>query len=285
MTLPSLAVRLAARSNTLATPSAGLAPSHVQANLMILPARYAPDFRLLCQRNPVPCPLLAESASPGSFDQLRWHIPVPFPERETDIDLRRDAPRYRIYTDGAYTGTETADVAFRWAPDHVGFLIGCSYSFEDALARAGLPARHSVQRRNVAMYRTRIPLAPAGVFAGAATWVVSMRPYRASDVLRVREVTRAFGLTHGEPVDWSWDALDRLGITDIANPEWGEPARTEDGEGLFGPAEDGFVPVFWGCGVTPQEAVMKARIEGTVMGHSPGHMIVLDLVDDDIRTD
>lgn len=109
MTVLSLAVRLAARSNTLTIPTAGLAPSHVQANLIILPARYVRDFRLLCQRNPVPCPLLAEPVSPGSINQLRWYIPAPSSSASTDIDLWRDAPRYRIYTDGACGETEPAD--------------------------------------------------------------------------------------------------------------------------------------------------------------------------------
>jgi uncharacterized protein YcsI (UPF0317 family) len=42
------------------------------------------------------------------------------------------------------------------------------------------------------------------------------------------------------------------------------------------------IPVFWGCGVTPQEAVMKAGLEGTIMAHAPGHMLVLDCHDWDI---
>lgn len=285
-TLPTgLSVRLAARSNTLTTPTAGLAPSHLQANLIVLPTRYASDFRLLCQRNPVPCPLLAESSSPGAYSTLTWHLPLPasHPSHTINIDLRRDAPKYRIYRDSVTTGDDPLDITSLWdETDHTAFLVGCSYSFENALSEAGLPPRYAVQGRNVAMYRTKIPLAPAGVFT-RATWVVSMRPYRAGDVERVREVTRGFGRTHGEPVDWGWEAVERLGIEDITRPEWGEAARTEDGEGVFDRAEEGWVPVFWGCGVTPQEAVMKAGLKGTVLAHSPGHMVVLDLLDGEVK--
>ncbi|KAK1751031.1 hypothetical protein QBC47DRAFT_392104 [Echria macrotheca] len=277
------AVRLAARTGSLTTQTAGLAPSHLQANLIVLPKPYAPSFRLLCQRNPVPCPLLAESSTPGSFSTLQSHLirdGTPLPVAR-DIDLRLDAPKYLVYRDGTVSH-ETEDISSLWTDEHVGFLIGCSYSFEGALAEAGLMPRHVAQRRNVAMYRTTIPLCPAGVFTGS-TYVVSMRPYRPEEVDRVREITRAFGETHGEPIAWGWDALEKLGIRDIGAPEWGEPARTADGTGVFGKESDeGYVPVFWGCGVTPQEAVMKAGLEGVVMGHKPGHMIVLDLRDHEV---
>ena len=42
------------------------------------------------------------------------------------------------------------------------------------------------------------------------------------------------------------------------------------------------MPVFWGCGVTPQLAVMSANSKGVVMGHAPGHMIVLDVKEEDV---
>ncbi|KAK0643169.1 DUF1445 domain-containing protein [Cercophora newfieldiana] len=287
MTIPTLlqtglATRLASRTQTLTSQTSGLAPSHLQANLIVLPQRYASDFRLLCQRNPVPCPLLAESSTPGSFTTLTSHlrrtpssVPIPL---ASDIDLRHDAPKYLIYRDGK-VANEVTDLASHWEADHVGFLIGCSYSFEDALASAGLPPRHTVQGRNVPMYRTKLPLCPAGVFTGG-TYVVSMRPYRIEDVERVREVTRRYVATHGEPIAWGWDGARRLGIEDIRRPEWGDVSLTEDGKAEFAEGlEEGVVPVFWGCGVTPQEAVMRAGLDGTVMGHAPGHMIVLDVKD------
>jgi uncharacterized protein YcsI (UPF0317 family) len=44
--------------------TSGLADEHVQGNVVILPAQWAADFLLFCQRNPKPCPLLAVLA-PG----------------------------------------------------------------------------------------------------------------------------------------------------------------------------------------------------------------------------
>ncbi|KAK0614389.1 hypothetical protein B0T14DRAFT_606690 [Immersiella caudata] len=280
-----LATRLASRSQTLTSKTSGLAPSHLQANLIVLPARYAPSFRLLCQRNPVPCPLLAESSSPGSFSSLTSFLrPTPTSKPVNlakDIDLRHDAPKYIIYRDGKPV-EEVADLSAHWGPDHVGFLIGCSYSFEEALASAGLPPRHIVQGRNVPMYRTKLPLCPAGVFTGG-TYVVSMWPYRAEDVEKVREVTRRYVATHGEPIAWGWEEVRRLGIEDVSRPEWGDAPLMGDGEGVLAEGNDeGVVPVFWGCGVTPQEAVMRAGLEGMVMGHAPGHMVVLDVKDHEV---
>lgn len=272
--------RLACRTNTLQTTTSGHAPSHLQANLLVLPSRHAPSFRALCTRNPVPCPLLAESATPGSFSTLKSHIPgLSGDQIAADIDIRTDAPAYTIYRDGELV-EYTSDLIAEWKEDHVAFLIGCSFSFEDALAMRGVVPRHMVTRRTVPMYRTTVPLCAAGEFR-ESTVVVSMRPYLAEEVEVVRDVTRRFGLTHGEPIAWGWEAVKRLGIEDIAAPEWGDVPLTVDGR-VWGEGVDGTEPVFWGCGVTPQEAVMRAGLEGVIMGHKPGHMIVLDVTDEQV---
>lgn len=279
-----LAARRAANENQITTPTAGLAPGHVQANLLMLPSQYAKDFRLLCLRNPVACPLLAESSKPGVYDSVKSRVPW---LEDDDVlahgcDLRADAPKYNVYRDGALDRESVPDVKAEWGPDHVAFLIGCSFSFEAALGKAALEPRHTKQSRNVPMYRTRTKLFPSGVFYDSCM-VVSMRAYPASDIGRVREATSPYWLTHGEPVDWGWGAVDRLGIASIDKPEWGDAPSTEDGRPLGEVAwKDGDVPVFWGCGVTTQEAIMKAEIPGVVMAHSPGHMIVLDCKDEDI---
>ncbi|KAI8215213.1 putative hydro-lyase [Colletotrichum sp. SAR 10_76] len=272
--------RLACRSGVFETTTAGQAPTHLQANLIVLPKRYADDFRLLCHRNPVPCPLLAESESPGDFSKLKSYVqsidgksllPV-----AKNVDLRHDAPRYRVYENSKHVSIngalEPVNVADQWTDgDHVGFLIGCSFSFERALHEAGLTPQHMTHNRNVPMYRTNIPLCAAGVFTGA-TYVVSMRPYKVSDVEKVRDITRPFVATHGEPVAWGWDGAARIGVTDVTKPQWGDPAVKADGKTLFGHDDEEYVPVFWGCGVTPQEAVMKANLnaddhpEATVIG-------------------
>ena len=281
-------IRRAARSGTFTKQTSGVAPTYVQANLIVLPARYASDFRLLCRRNPVPCPLLAESKEVGSWDVLKSHVPGLTGEQiASDIDLRHDFPKYVVYENGTLRDSRPTDVETEWTEEHVGFLIGCSFSFESALAAAGLVPAHMVHGRNVPMYRTGLRLCPAGVFSDS-NYVVSMRLYPLSDIERVREITRPYVATHGEPIDWGWDAVERLGIGNINKPEFGDCPVLPDGSPLSQSRVDkagGVVPVFWGCGVTPQEAVRQAGLRGTVLGHAPGHMIVLDIRDWDILLD
>ena len=120
------ALRAQARAGTLTGHTAGLAPDLVQGNLMILPAEHAADFLLFCQRNPKPCPVLGVSA-PGE---------VAFPSLGVDIDIRTDVPQYRVWRDGQLA-EECADVRHVWRDDLVSFVIGCSFSFEQALLDAG----------------------------------------------------------------------------------------------------------------------------------------------------
>ncbi|KAL6250462.1 hypothetical protein RBB50_002764 [Rhinocladiella similis] len=280
-------IRLAARSGVYTRQTSGAAPSYVQANLIVLPSRFATDFRILCRRNPVPCPLLAESKATGQWDELRsWINGLEGEQLAKDVDLRHDFPRYMVYQDGILTKSHCLNVEEEWTEDHVGFLIGCSYSFESALAKAGLTPAHMAHGRNVPMYRTNVPLCPAGAFQNS-TYVVSMRPYRRKEIETIRDVTRPYVDTHGEPIAWGWDAVDKLGIADISRPDFGEPPVAEDGTPLerHGVGEEECVPVFWGCGVTPQEAVRRAGLEGTVIGHAPGYMLVLDIRDWDIIPD
>ncbi|KAI1116145.1 DUF1445-domain-containing protein [Nemania sp. NC0429] len=275
-------VRLYARSRPCPNTS-GLAPTYLQANLIVLPSKYASDFRLLCARNPVPCPLIGESSRPGAWDSVLSHLPgLDGQTLLGDVDIRHDAPMYNVYKDSKLVKTGCSNIMDDWTDDHVAFLIGCSFSFESSLAAAGLPPLHTTLGRNVPMYRTTIPLCPAGVFTGS-TFVVSMRPYRARDVPGVRNITRAFSATHGEPIAWGWEAVEALGIKDIDRPQWGDAPITQAGA-PFGKLLgcDELVPVFWGCGVTPQEAVMRADLKGNVMAHSPGHMLLLDCRDSDI---
>ncbi|KAI1365459.1 DUF1445 domain-containing protein [Xylaria arbuscula] len=277
------AARLASRNNEHTNSTSGLAPGYLQANLIMLPSKYASDFRDFCARNPVPCPLIAESRSPGDYAALTSHLPGISDEQVARaLDLRTDCPRFNVYENSQLKLSGAPDILEQWTADHVAFVIGCSYSFESALVRDGLPPRHAVLDRNVPMYRTNIPLNPAGVFTGG-TYVVSMRPYKKADIERVRAITRRYLPTHGECIAWGWDAVERLGIKDINVPQWGDAPLTIDGRPLgdvFG--DDDNVPVFWGCGVTPQEAVMRAGLEGVVMGHAPGHMLVLDCLEDQI---
>ena len=41
------------------------------------------------------------------------------------------------------------------------------------------------------------------------------------------------------------------------------------------------VPVFWACGVTPMEAIIRAKPDIAIT-HDPGHMLVTDRLDRDL---
>ena len=249
-------VRAAVRDATLAGPTERLAPDYVQANLIVVPSAYADELADLCARNPVPCPVL-ERLAPGAFE----------PACAPGADLRSDLGRYRVWRDGALA-EQPRDVRELWSEDLVAFLIGCSFTFDHALVAAGLTPRHYALDTNVPMYRTRVPLAAAGRLRG--TMVVSMRPYKREDVERVRDVTRPYRVAHGEPVAWGDPAA--LGIANLGRPDYGDAPRFEPGE----------VPVFWGCGVTPQSVIVASKLPFAIT-HEPGHMFVTDLVHADME--
>ena len=244
------ALRHACRTGAFTLPTAGHAPGHIQANLMIVPQADAFDFLLFCQRNPKPCPLI-EVMEPGA----RAVRCAP------GSDIATDVPGYRVYRDGELVD-ERADIAALWREDFVSFLIGCSFSFESALEHAGIPLRHVVQQRNVAMYRTNIACTPAGRFSGEM--VVSMRPIKCRDVARVVEICGRFPQAHGAPVHVG--NPQALGIADVMRPDYGDAVEILDDE----------VPVFWGCGVTPQWVAQRSGLSLCIT-HSPGKMFVTDL--------
>src|SRR4030042_6443939 len=136
-------------------PTAGLAMGYAQANLVILPQKYAFDFLLFCQRNPKPCPLL-EVLEPGEFRTKFL---------SSDADIRTDIPRYRIYQKGKLQKI-VKEIRNFWKPDFVSFLLGCSFSFEEAMLRSKIPVRHIEENKNVPMFITHISCKPAGVFHG-----------------------------------------------------------------------------------------------------------------------
>ncbi len=243
-------VRLACRSGSLTGQTAGLARGFAQANLVILPQALAMDFLLFCQRNPKPCPLLAVT-EPG---QVRPGEIAP------DADLRTDLPQYRVWRNGELVD-EPTDITRYWQDDFVSFLIGCSFTFEDALLRAGVPVRHIELQRNVPMYRTNVPCVPAGVFHGPL--VVSMRPMKPADVVRAVQITSRFPRVHGAPIHIGLP--EQIGISDLSRPDFGEAVPVYEDE----------LPVFWACGVTPQSAIMAAK-PPLVITHSPGCMFVTD---------
>lgn len=246
-------VRMAARAGTLSGPTAGLAPGYVQGNLVAVPANVADDFATFCRVNPKPCPVI------GRTGQGVPHLP----ELGADIDVSTDLPRYRVWRNGTLA-EEVPDVSRLWRErdDLVAFVLGCSFTFEEALTAAGIPLKHLASRTNVAMYRTSIECTPVGPFAGPL--VVSMRPLAVRDVPRAVEITSRFASAHGGPVHVG--APDAIGIADLSSPHYGDPSEVAAGE----------VPVFWACGVTPQAAIATAKIPFAIT-HAPGCMLVSDL--------
>jgi uncharacterized protein YcsI (UPF0317 family) len=245
-------VRSLIRQGLWSSHTSGLADEHVQGNLVILPEALALDFLRFCQRNPKPCPLLAVS-EPGQ--RL-------MPMLGTDINICSDLPRYRVWRQGELVD-EPTDITNLWREDLVSFVIGCSFSFEQALMAAGLSLRHVEQGRNVAMYRTSIPTEAAGPFGGPM--VVSMRPLKSADAIRAVQVTSRFPNVHGAPVHIGDPSL--IGIHDISKPDFGDAVDVLPDE----------LPVFWACGVTPQAAIQQARPVFCIT-HAPGAMLVTDLL-------
>lgn len=250
-------VRLECRNGAHTGPTPGLALGYVQANLVILPQDWAFDFLLYCQRNPKPCPLLdvteagdpeAKLVAPGS-------------------DLRTDLPAYRVWQNGELV-EEPTEIAKYWRDDLVSFVIGCSFTFENALLAAGVPVRHIEQNVNVPMYRTNVACKPAGRFSGPL--VVSMRPLLPNLTVKATQICSRFPRAHGAPVHFGDAAA--IGVRDINKPDFGDAVEIRAGE----------VPVFWACGVTPQAALMQAKPPFAIT-HKPGHMFLTDLKDTDLE--
>jgi uncharacterized protein YcsI (UPF0317 family) len=246
------------RAGQFRKPTAGACGGYAQANLVILPETQAHDFLRFSQRNPKACPVLAVS-EPGA-----WNLPT----LGADLDLRTDVPGYYVYRNGelAQTPQSLSDL---WRDDLVAFAIGCSFSFEEMLIQAGIPLRHIEQDKNIAMYRTNIANEAAGPFGGQM--VVTMRPLKARDAIRAIQITSRFPAVHGAPVHLGDPRL--IGIADLSRPDYGDAVEIMADE----------VPVFWACGVTPQEAIRAARLP-FVITHRPGYMLVTDLPNSALAT-
>jgi uncharacterized protein YcsI (UPF0317 family) len=259
---PAQDLRRTIRAGEFQGQTSGRTPGFVQANFVALPKEFAFDFLSFCLRNPKSCPLLAVT-DPGD----------PCPRNlAPGSDVRTDIPKYRVWRDGLLS-EEIEDVQHLWSDDMVGFLLGCSFSWEHALEEAGYIPRHVAHGSTVPMYRTNVPNLQAGAFGGHL--VVSMRPYKRNQIQHVAELTGCYAGAHGSPVHWGDSEL--LGIdrqTLLASPDWGDSVSVEKDD----------VPVFWACGVTPHTAIMDAKLP-LVLTHSPGHMFVCDITNDELRVE
>lgn len=244
--------RAAIRSGSWARPTAGLAKGFAQTNLAIVPSEYAADFLRFCMANRQACPILDVTA-PGD--------PCPA-SIGGNIDLRSDLPRYKIFENGLVVD-EPSDITHYWRDDLVSFSIGCSFSFEEPLMADGVRMKHIEQGTGVPVYRTNIPLIPAGPFGG--NLVVSMRPLTPTDAIRAVQITTDMPSVHGAPVHIAKPEL--IGIDNLMEPDFGFPPIID---------EDTELPVFWACGVTPQIALMNAALPFAI-SHAPGYMLITDV--------
>ena len=249
-------VRELIRKGEIRKPTAGMCGGYAQANLAVLPKEYVEDFKRFTELNPFPCPVL--EVVEGS--------PLTHAMGEGG-NIMTDIPEYYIYRDGKLS-EKVSDASAYWQDGFVGFLIGCSFSFEEALIRAGIEVRHIAQGRNVPMYKTNIQTVPSGPFHGPM--VCSMRPMTPENAELARQITAKMPNVHGAPVQIG--NPEEIGVMDVMKPDYGDAVDIYPGE----------VPVFWPCGVTPQAAVENAK-PPIVITHSPGHMFITDILNEELN--
>jgi uncharacterized protein YcsI (UPF0317 family) len=171
---------------------------------------------------------------------------------------------YRVFRNGAFE-EEVSDISGLWADDLVTVALGCSFTFENALMRAGIPVRHIETGRNVPMFRTNIDLVPAGPFRGQM--VVTMRPLPENLIEQATSISGRYPQAHGAPIAVGDPAA--IGIKNLDQPDYGDPVEVRPGE----------VPVYWACGVTPQNVLRAAKLPICIT-HAPGHMLITDVAED-----
>lgn len=245
------------REGRYSASTSGLCAGYAQANLIILPKEQAYDFLLFAQRNPKPCPILEVLEVGEKFTRTI----------ADDCNIAIDFPKYRIYENGVMT-SEVTDISDIWQDDFVGFIIGCSFSFESELIDAGIEVRHNTLGRNVPMYKTNIECESAGKMHG--NMVVSMRPLRGMDIIRAVQISGAIPKVHGAPVHIGSPEL--IGIQNIDHADFGDDPVIYEDE----------TPVFWACGVTPQNVVMASK-PPLAITHAPGCMLITDTRNVDLK--
>jgi uncharacterized protein YcsI (UPF0317 family) len=246
-------VRRAIREGRWRSNTKRMALGHHQANVTIVPERYAFDFMRFCFRNPRPLPLL-DVTDPGD----------PVPRRcAPGADIRTDVGGYLVLRDGE-VAERRESIEDIWRKDHVAFLTGCNLSLDRVMLDAAMPLPHlQSEEAFPAQYRCSIECTPAGAFRGPV--VVSLRPVPDALVERLAELTSRYALCHGAPLHAGDPAA--IGLPDLSRVDWGR-------ENSIPP---GHTPMFWACGITAQAAAIASRIPEMIV-HAPGRMFVTDLV-------
>ncbi len=238
--------RAACREGRYTGPSRGVCLGYLECNLVVIRREHAYDFLVYCQRNPKPCPVL-EVCETG--DPEPRHL-------APGADLRTDLPRYAVYRNGVRC-SDVIDIRDLWQDDFVAFLLGSGISFDQALEEAGVPTD-----RHRWVLRSSVATVPSGRFRGSM--IVTMRWLTPEQAIRAVQVTSRFPLNHGAPIHVGDPAA--IGA-DIGNPLFGGPVPD---------IAEGLIPVFWPCGVTPQQAALESGIE-LMITHAPAHGFVADV--------
>ena len=250
--LSSKEIRQKIRLELYNNHTSGLAADKLQANIVILPSEYENDFYKFCNSNPKACPLVGQTKLNNPY----------FDTLGDNVDIRSDVPLYNVYKNGDLI-TSVRNIKKYWKDNFIAFAIGCSFSFEDALLNAGLKIDHITNNKVVPMYRTNIKNKKSGPFN--SKMVVSMRIFNQKDIDKIKQISGNFSFAHGEPVHIG--DPNKIGIDNILNPDWGDTPRKKNTEEEY---------IFWACGVTPQNAIIEAKIPFCIT-HTPGHMLITDI--------
>ena len=207
----SAAIRQRIRAGLFSGHTSGLAPRHVQGNVVILPADEAHDFLLFCQRNPKPCPAACRLRARRAAAAHAWRR-YRYPNRRSALPhLARWSARRRTDANRQLLAQRPGHLCHR-------LLI---------LLRAGACSTPASRcgTSNVGPTSPCIALAvatqPAGRFHGPL--VVSMRPFTPANAIRAVQITARFGAVHGAPVHLGKPELigiDRPGAARLWRRQW-----------------------------------------------------------------
>lgn len=228
----------------------GVSEGYLQANLIILQKKYTFDFMLFCQRNPAPIPLL--EVTELGVSKLKYLA--------QDADLKSDLPQYRVFVDGECID-EPYDIYRYWKDDFRAFLTGCSFSLDHVLVSSNITLRHMIQEKVPSCFITNMKCQKAGPFYGPL--VVTLRPIKKSELVRVVQLASRYPLLHGSPAHIGDPS--EIGIEDINRVDWGDPVEVKKDE----------VPVFWACGLTSHVVCLRAKPE-IMITHYPGKLLIAD---------
>ncbi len=235
-------------------PTSGYCKGHVQANMIVIPKKYAESFEKFAAQNAKAIPVL-------EIIENSFYSKTLAP----DANLLNELPAYNIFENGKLIKTVN-NIEEYYKEDLVFFLVGCSFTFENALINDDMPLRHVDEQKNVSMYNTNIKLTPVDMFDGSM--VVSMRPIKKDKVADACVVTSHYPNMHGTPIHIGYPEM--IGISDINKPDYGDFIEILEDE----------IPVFWPCGVTPQNVLEQIKLPFAIT-HAPGHMFVSDKKDSD----